>query len=113
MTALKTGLAGVLDRIASVLRLVRPVDTAPHYPYTRCGGCGKGGRDDQHVPDPDQFVKVKGETPGKEKAEGDIKTIDAAPVWCAPCRKWYHAIKCYSLHRHGDPSRVHDCNTHD
>lgn len=106
----KTGLVGVLDRITSVVRLVRPVDTTPHYPYTRCGGCGKGGRDDQQVPDPDQFVKPKtvadtvkaiGDASTAPVKDAEIKLIDAAPVWCAPCRKWYHAVKCYSLHRSG------------
>lgn len=96
----KTGLAGALARVAQVTRLVRPAPAVPPPPYVKCAGCGKGGRDDQHVPDPDQFVRVKGETPGKEKAEGEIKTIDAAPVWCAPCGAWYHAIGCYSTHRH-------------
>lgn len=100
MIKLRTGLAGVLDRITSVVRLVRPVNTPPPPPYTRCTGCRKAGRDDQQVPDSDQFVKVKGETPGAEKTEGDIKLIDAAPVWCVPCGAWYHAIGCYSTHRH-------------
>ncbi len=93
----------VLARVASVVQLVRPVDRPVPPPYTRCTGCGKGGRDDQQVPDPDQFTKVKtadgSGTPGTEKAEGDVKLIDAAPVWCWHCGSWFHAIGCYSTHR--------------
>jgi hypothetical protein len=96
---MKTGLAGILERAGQVTRLVRPAPAAAPPPYVKCAGCGKGGRGDQQVPDPDQFVKVKGETPGTEKAEGDIKLIDAAPVRCS-CGRWYHAIRCYSLHHH-------------
>ena len=130
-------LRGILARVTSVIRLVRPVDTPPP-PYTRCAGCGRGGRDDQSVPDPDQFNRPKAEVkrigdlasvpakapdpievnvarlniaPGLEaarlseeeaKREKDgtaVKLIDAAPVWCRHCGSWYHAIRCYSLHR--------------
>lgn len=143
----RTGLAGFLDRVTSVIRLVRPVDRPPP-PYKTCAGCRRGGRDDQHVPDPDQFTTKKGVTaegdvvgnpaavPGKPAVDvdaevdgfihygsgdpgiqaarisddlarrggygPDVKLMDAPPVWCAPCGKWYHAIKCYSLHKHND-----------
>jgi hypothetical protein len=129
-------LAGLLERFTQVVRLVRPVG-APAPAYVRCAGCRKGGRDDQAVPDPDQFVKAKTQKvvgdpatvpadvedepvawggfntdPGaaaerlsdlraKQEKDGTaVKLIDAAPVWCDECRAWYHAIKCYSLHRH-------------
>lgn len=107
MTAVKekTGLAGLLDRITSVVRLVRPVDLPPP-PYKTCAGCRQGGRDDQQVPDPDQYAR-KAKAVAKARADGqpepkdtEIETIDAAPVWCAPCGAWYHAVKCYSLHHH-------------
>jgi hypothetical protein len=82
-TAVKTGLAGVLDRVATVLRLVRPVDLPPP-PYERCAGCRRSGRDDQHVPDPDQFNKPK----AKVKQVGDPATVpadvdDDTPSWAA------------------------------
>ena len=94
----KTGFAGVLERAGQVTRLVRPAPVATPPPFVKCGGCLKGGRNDQQVPDPDQFVRVKGEA--TEKAESDIKFTDAAPVWCPACGAWYHSIGCYSLHRH-------------
>lgn len=152
MIKMKTGLAGVLQRAGQVARLVRPAPTTPPPPYVKCAGCGKGGRNDQQVPDPDQFVKVKGENAGEaeEVEEGDvvgnaaavpgkpavdvdavgpvnwgafnsdpgaaaeraseenarrggygpdIKLMDAAPIRCS-CGRWFHAIGCYSKHRH-------------
>lgn len=101
-------LAGLLERFTQVVRLVRPVG-APAPAYVRCAGCRKGGRDDQGVPDPDQFMNKLGMSkdivgnaatvPGQTDA-AEVKLIDAAPVWCEDCRAWYHAIRCYSMHRH-------------
>jgi hypothetical protein len=145
MIKMKTGLAGALQRAGQVARLVRPAPAVPPPPYVKCAGCGKGGRGDQQVPDPDQFTTKKGITPagdvvgnaaavpGKpavdvdavspvnwgafnsdpgaaaERASEesarrggygpDIKLIDAAPIHCS-CGRWFHAIRCYSLHRH-------------
>lgn len=141
MIVAKTGLAGLLDRITSVVKLVRPVDP-PAPAYVRCAGCRQGGRDDQLVPDPDQFTTKKGVTPAgdvvgnastvpslveddepmnlgafnsdpgaaaerlsehrarQEREGGYVKLVNAAPVWCATCKAWYHAVRCYSLHRH-------------
>lgn len=104
------GLPGRLGRLAR-----RRTVVAPPTPYTRCAGCGKGGRDDQQVPDPDQFTKPKAVpvVTGAATAEvhdevcgGDLKLIDAAPVWCGDCRAWFHAVQCYSLHRLASPRRT-------
>lgn len=113
MTKPKTdALRSILARATSVIRLVRPVDL-PIPPYKTCAGCGHGGRNDQHVPDPDQYVTKKGVTragdvvgnvvtvPVAPVKDVEVKLIDAAPVWCAPCGRWFHAVKCYSLHRTG------------
>lgn len=91
-------------------RLARPTAEKPAPPYRKCAACERGGRDDQHVPDPDQFTTKKGVTPAGDvvgnaatvPAEDGtaVKLIDAPPVWCAGCRNWFHAIQCYSLHRH-------------
>jgi hypothetical protein len=138
----KTGLAGLLQRVADVARLVRPAPDRPVPPYVKCAACGQAGRDDQQVPDPAQFVNKPGQSgdvvgsaatvpaeapdpidvnwdafnvdPGaaaerlsqaraKREQDGtDVRLIDAAPVYCAApgCRAWFHAIGCYSLHRH-------------
>ena len=127
--------------VRAVRAVVRPAPAIEPPPYTRCAGCGKAGRDDQQIPDPDQFKPVidadgnplppvaparpavdvdapvegfihygSGD-PGAQAARisddnarrggygPDIKLVDAAPVRCS-CGRWYHAIKCYSLHRH-------------
>lgn len=115
MIKAKTGLAGVLERLALVARLVRPVDP-PAPPYERCAGCRRGSRDDQQVPDPAQFTTKKGVTPAGDvvgnaatvpakvfdpvEAAVAVALTDAPPVWCARCRSWYHAVGCYSLHTH-------------
>lgn len=82
MLKLKTdgrdALRGVLARVTSVVHLVRPVDT-PIPPYERCAGCRKGGRNDQAIPDPDQFTTRKGVTPA-----GDVVGNAAAVPAKAP-----------------------------
>jgi hypothetical protein len=105
MIKVKTGLAAVLERAAAVTRLVRPAPAVPPPPYVKCAGCHKGGRDDQQVPDPGQYKAVI-DTDGNPVPAGapgnsePVRLIDAAPVWCAPCGAWYHAVGCYSTHRH-------------
>ncbi len=61
MIKLKTGLAAVLDRAAAVARRIRPATDTPPPPFERCAGCRRAGRDDQQVPDPDQFVNKLGQ----------------------------------------------------
>lgn len=89
----------------------RPAPATAPPAYVKCAGCGRGGRPDQQVPDPAQFVNKLGSStgivgnaavvPAKTPDEGAaLRLTDAAPVWCAPCGAWYHAIGCYSLHRH-------------
>lgn len=80
MTAVKerTGLSGLLDRVTSVVRLVRPVEVPPPA-YVKCAGCRRGGRDDQQVPDPDQFTTRRGVT-----AAGDVVGNAAAVPAKAP-----------------------------
>jgi len=96
------GLPGLLARVGAVARLA-PARPAPVPAYTTCHACGKAGRDDQRVPDPEQFTAEEpstGRHAARELSEVDLKLVDAAPVWCGPCRRWFHAIGCYTLHRH-------------
>lgn len=86
----------------------RPGRPKPPTPaFKTCAGCGTasgGAGNSQKVPDPAQFVA--GYAPAGRHAAPEptevtsVLTIDAAPVWCTTCRRWFHAIRCYSLHRH-------------
>lgn len=79
MIKVKTGLAGVLQRVGQVVHLVRPAPAVTAPPFVRCASCRKGGRDDQQVPDPAQFTVKKGVTPA-----GDVVGNAAAVPAKAP-----------------------------
>jgi hypothetical protein len=62
----------------------------------RCAGCGQRHRDDQAVPDPDQFTGTD-----RRNADGSpraIVVVEAPMVWCL-CGQWFHAVGCFSEHR--------------
>jgi hypothetical protein len=61
-----------------------PVDTFIHY------GSGDPGA---------QAARISQEEVRRGGYAPDVKLIDAAPVRCS-CGRWYHAIRCYSIHRH-------------
>lgn len=80
---------------------------APTPAFKTCALCGTAAGapgNSQKVPDPDQFtpkVDASGQPRAEtaEEAKAPLRTIDAAPRWCAACRKWFHAVGCYSTHR--------------
>lgn len=47
-----------------------------------------------------EAARLSKEIADREKDGTLLRLTDAAPVWCATCHAWYHAIGCYSLHRH-------------
>lgn len=87
-------LVALRDRLTQLVH--RPTPAGPP-PYRRCDGCNQSThpvRDSQNVPDPAAFT---GLYPGEEHG-GVIATVQAAPIWCAPCGAWFHAVDCYSRH---------------
>ncbi len=108
----------VLTNMGRVARIIPGATPAPPSPFERCAGCRQAGAADgnsQKVPDPAQFEPRRRQGIGADglpttssvgterlpavRDEATIRYVDAAPVWCEHCLKWFHAVGCYSSHR--------------